>query len=44
MAHQVIKYRLTAEGTIPSFLCLHPEGVVVYLLLLILLHLARETW
>lgn len=27
MAHQVIKYRLTAEGTIPSFLCLHPEGV-----------------
>jgi hypothetical protein len=27
MAHQVIKYRLTAEGTVPSFLCLHPEGV-----------------
>jgi hypothetical protein len=27
MAHKVIKYRLTAEGTIPSFLCLHPEGV-----------------
>jgi hypothetical protein len=27
MAHQCIKYRLTAEGTIPDFLCLHPEGV-----------------
>jgi len=27
MAHHCIKYRLTAEGTIPSFLCLHPEGV-----------------
>jgi hypothetical protein len=27
MAHKCIKYRLTAEGTIPSFLCLHPEGV-----------------
>ena len=27
MAHQVIKYRLNADGTVPSFLCLHPEGV-----------------
>jgi hypothetical protein len=27
MAHHVIKYRLNADGTIPSFLCLHPEGV-----------------
>jgi hypothetical protein len=27
MAHHCIKYRLTAEGTAPSFLCLHPEGV-----------------
>ena len=27
MAHQCIKYRLNADGTIPSFLCLHPEGV-----------------
>lgn len=27
MAHHCIKYRLTAEGTIPSFLCLHPDGV-----------------
>lgn len=27
MAHHCIKYRLTAEGTIPSFLCLHEEGV-----------------
>lgn len=27
MAHQCIKYRLTAEGTIPDFLCLHPDGV-----------------
>ena len=27
MAHHCIKYRLTAEGTIPAFLCLHPEGV-----------------
>jgi hypothetical protein len=27
MAHQVIKYRLTEEGAVPSFLCLHPEGV-----------------
>ncbi len=27
MAHHCIKYRLNADGTIPSFLCLHPEGV-----------------
>ena len=27
MAHQCIKYRLNADGTIPDFLCLHPEGV-----------------
>lgn len=27
MAHHCIKYRLTAEGTVPSFLCLHEEGV-----------------
>lgn len=27
MAHQCIKYRLTAEGTIPDFLCLHENGV-----------------
>jgi len=27
MAHQCIKYRLNADGTIPEFLCLHPEGV-----------------
>lgn len=27
MAHLCIKYRLTSEGTVPSFLCLHPEGV-----------------
>ena len=27
MAHHCIKYRLTAEGTVPTFLCLHPEGV-----------------
>lgn len=27
MAHHCIKYRLTTEGTVPSFLCLHPEGV-----------------
>lgn len=27
MAHKCIKYRLTAEGTIPSFLCLHENGV-----------------
>lgn len=27
MAHQVIKYRLTAEGTIPEFLCLEDDSV-----------------
>lgn len=27
MAHHCIKYRLAADGTIPSFLCLHPDGV-----------------
>lgn len=27
MAHHCIKYRLTIDGTVPSFLCLHPEGV-----------------
>ena len=27
MAHHCIKYRLTAQGTVPGFLCLHPEGV-----------------
>ena len=27
MAHHCIKYRLTAEGTIPDFLCLHENGV-----------------
>ena len=27
MAHHCIKYRLNADGTIPSFLCLHPGGV-----------------
>ena len=27
MAHRMMKYRLTAEGTVPTFLCLHPEGV-----------------
>lgn len=27
MAHYCIKYRLNADGTVPSFLCLHPEGV-----------------
>ena len=27
MAHHCIKYRLAADGTVPSFLCLHPEGV-----------------
>lgn len=27
MAHHCIKYRLTAQGTIPSFLCLHENGV-----------------
>lgn len=27
MAHHCIKYRLAADGTVPPFLCLHPEGV-----------------
>ena len=27
MAHQVIKYRLTTEGTVPEFLCLDENGV-----------------
>ncbi len=27
MAHHCIKYRLNADGTVPSLLCLHPEGV-----------------
>jgi hypothetical protein len=27
MAHHCIKYRLNPDGTVPSFLCLHPEGV-----------------
>lgn len=27
MAHHCIKYRLNANGTVPEFLCLHPEGV-----------------
>ena len=27
MAHHCIKYRLANDGTVPSFLCLHPEGV-----------------
>jgi hypothetical protein len=27
MAHRMMKYRLTAEGTVPAFLCLHAEGV-----------------
>lgn len=27
MAHKCIKYRLTAEGTVPDFLCLHEDGV-----------------
>ena len=27
MAHHCIKYRLAADGTVPTFLCLHPEGV-----------------
>ncbi len=25
--HDCIKYRLNPNGTVPSFLCLHPEGV-----------------
>ena len=27
MAHHCINYRLAADGTVPSILCLHPEGV-----------------
>jgi hypothetical protein len=27
MAHHCIKYRLTSDGTIPSFLCLNENGV-----------------
>lgn len=27
MDHACIKYRLTPDGKVPSFLCLHPEGV-----------------
>ena len=27
MAHHCIKYRLAADGTVPTFLCLHAEGV-----------------
>jgi hypothetical protein len=27
MAHHCIKYRLTAQGEVPAFLCLHPDGV-----------------
>lgn len=27
MAHLCIKYRLNPDGTVPDFLCLHPEGV-----------------
>jgi hypothetical protein len=27
MTHHCIKYRLTTQGEVPSFLCLHPEGV-----------------
>lgn len=25
--HYCMKYRLNPDGTVPSFLCLHPEGV-----------------
>lgn len=25
--HDCIKYRLNPDGTVPSFLCLHPDGV-----------------
>ena len=25
--HNCIKYRLNPDGTVPSFLCLHPDGV-----------------
>ena len=27
MAHRMMKYRLAADGTVPTFLCLHAEGV-----------------
>lgn len=27
MAHHCIKYRLNADGTVPSLLCIHPDGV-----------------
>lgn len=27
MAHQCIKYRLTTEGTIPDFVCTHPNSL-----------------
>lgn len=27
MAHHCIKYRLNADGTVPSVLCLHEDGV-----------------
>tara|TARA_R110002126_G_scaffold112478_1_gene250716 strand:- start:12 stop:353 length:342 start_codon:yes stop_codon:yes gene_type:complete len=27
MAHHMMKYRLASDGTIPTFLCLHSEGV-----------------
>lgn len=27
MAHQAIKYRLTADGTLPDFLCTEPNGL-----------------
>jgi hypothetical protein len=27
MAHHCIKYRLNPDGTVPSFLCLHENGV-----------------
>jgi len=27
MAHQCIKYRLTEQGTIPEFLCFHPDSL-----------------
>ena len=27
MAHRMMKYRLAADGTVPTFLCLHPESV-----------------
>lgn len=27
MAHHCIKYRINADGTTPSFLCTHPDGL-----------------